>query len=529
MAGRLWAAALLAAAAAAAGVEPGPPPAGSCTPVRRAATPLPDDAAGWGALLVQPSPVVFPASGSLSSALLVVTEGWTWDAIGKGLGPHVQAFVGEEGQAGFPYFEQQMPLESVPAKRRLDRRASSMMMSGAELVDRLLHRNTTAQPDHLTYASQSMLRLNGGEVDPRAERAGPQPPMGTELRSAMQTLSAASNTSMASAALWLASAGAATPLHYDTSHNVYVQLHGRKRARLLPPSAAAKARLFPSLHPGYRQSQLDISEPGLRELSEAAAAAGGSGGGATKVKVAAAAASLRAEAIEVVLSPGDVLVLPPYWLHAMEALGGEAEEEGGEQTAAAASLAWWVTAEAFQTQEEAYKIRVPFAAAWGLGQRVSAVGGMLREVVSAAGLELPALRASLRSRYQGLYRSQPPPLLAEGTEVGLPEGLCGSSSSSSQLDALFPEGGGSGAWAAAISPSVDQMASVLLRQEPPSLRPLHLANYAEHLLMWCLGPLRPAAAAASGAATGIAPEAAWLPVLVLQCTPQLLGDAPDGR
>ena len=188
-----------------------------------------------------------------------------------------------------------------------------------------------------------------------------------------------------------------------------------------------------------------------------------------------------------------------------------------------------MTADAFQTQEEAYKIRVPFSAAWGLGQRVSAVGAMLREVVSAAGLELPALRASLRSRYQGLYRSQPPPLLAEGTEVGLPEGLCGGSSSSSQLDALFPEGGGGGAWAAAVSPSVDQIASVLLRQEPPSLRPLHLANYAEHLLMWCLGPLRPAAAAASGAAVGIAPEAAWLPVLVLQCTPHLLGDAPDGR
>ena len=44
--------------------------------------------------------------------------------------------------------------------------------------------------------------------------------------------------------IWLASGGCTTPLHYDTSHNVMLQLAGTKRVMLLSPAHAVQAALF---------------------------------------------------------------------------------------------------------------------------------------------------------------------------------------------------------------------------------------------------------------------------------------------
>jgi hypothetical protein len=116
-----------------------------------------------------------------------------------------------------------------------------------------------------------------------------------------------------------------------------------------------------------------------------------------------------------------VLVLPPYWLHAMEALGasaappgpsgsangktpsstdknaplngdgdGDGDDHEGSQlsppdteaaAAAAApqagppsaSLSWWVTAADFQHAEALYRVRLPLRPRWGLAERVTAV------------------------------------------------------------------------------------------------------------------------------------------------------------
>jgi len=45
-------------------------------------------------------------------------------------------------------------------------------------------------------------------------------------------------------------------LHYDSQHNFLLQLVGRKRVRLLPPSEAYKLRMHPHPHPSYRQVRL---------------------------------------------------------------------------------------------------------------------------------------------------------------------------------------------------------------------------------------------------------------------------------
>ena len=62
-----------------------------------------------------------------------------------------------------------------------------------------------------------------------------------------------------------------------------------------------------------------------------------------------------------------------------------------------------------------------------------------------------------------------------------------------------------------------QGVSALVQQlEPPAIRPINLANFAEHLLIWALGPLREAAGQRVSPHS-LAPEAAFLPVVVMRC------------
>jgi hypothetical protein len=94
--------------------------------------------------------------------------------------------------------------------------------------------------------------------------------------------------------LWLGAAGNCTPLHYDTAHNLFAQIHGRKRFTVFEPGEGP--RLFPhalsSRHPHV--SRVDPERPDL----------------------AAFPAFAGARASEVVLEPGELLFLPArYWHH----------------------------------------------------------------------------------------------------------------------------------------------------------------------------------------------------------------------
>ena len=58
--------------------------------------------------------------------------------------------------------------------------------------------------------------------------------------------------------LWLSHAGVVSQIHYDQTENLFVQLAGRKRLLLLPPSSWPQVHPFPSLHPSYRQGQVCV-------------------------------------------------------------------------------------------------------------------------------------------------------------------------------------------------------------------------------------------------------------------------------
>ena len=58
--------------------------------------------------------------------------------------------------------------------------------------------------------------------------------------------------------VWMGGKGVTAQTHYDWSFNFFAQIYGTKTFLLSPPSEFAKLKLFPSLHPSRRQSQVDF-------------------------------------------------------------------------------------------------------------------------------------------------------------------------------------------------------------------------------------------------------------------------------
>jgi len=54
---------------------------------------------------------------------------------------------------------------------------------------------------------------------------------------------------------WISSRHVLATLHYDSSDNLFTQIHGRKYVLILPPSKLHEVQLYPSLSARYRQSQ----------------------------------------------------------------------------------------------------------------------------------------------------------------------------------------------------------------------------------------------------------------------------------
>lgn len=82
--------------------------------------------------------------------------------------------------------------------------------------------------------------------------------------------------------LWMASSGSRTYAHYDFSHNMFVQVVGVKRVVLLPPDTVS---LHPWTHP---HATKPVTSVDIRN---------------------------HPERLHVTLYPGDVLYIPPFWLH----------------------------------------------------------------------------------------------------------------------------------------------------------------------------------------------------------------------
>lgn len=188
--------------------------------------------------------------------------------------------------------------------------------------------------------------------------------------------------------VWLSSAGLCAVAHFDSSPNVLLQVHGRKKVVLAPPAAWEALAFYPATHPLARQSR--VSAAAFRGAAEASRGRGGAG---PQLEDAPGGA-LPFPARVVELWPGDALYLPPFHVHFVLVAEGEGPAasanvyvDGRAKDAAAALV------DAGAALVRAYRRR---------GHRLEdAVAGGLAELARAAGEDRAAafLSRVWRSRY----------------------------------------------------------------------------------------------------------------------------------
>lgn len=148
---------------------------------------------------------------------------------------------------------------------------------------------------------------------------------------------------------WLGFQGVIAHPHYDVYDNLYVMLQGRKKFHLFGPDETLHMYLHPRLHPGHRQAQVNFTALDLARHPRAA----------------------RATAVEVVLQPGQMLYLPPYWYHRVEALDSSISVNVWSETPETKLLA------------RADTIGVPVNATWQTPLRLLAARNYIHRLLSA--------------------------------------------------------------------------------------------------------------------------------------------------
>ena len=121
--------------------------------------------------------------------------------------------------------------------------------------------------------------------------------------------------------IWIGQPNVTTPLHYDAVHNAYAQLRGQKHFTLVPPLYWRCLHLFPGIHPSARMTQIpweSVAEPvpSLKPLVDQLHA------NARQHERWACSELMDSRVVqEVTLKAGEILYLPPFWFHRVEAVG----------------------------------------------------------------------------------------------------------------------------------------------------------------------------------------------------------------
>jgi hypothetical protein len=99
---------------------------------------------------------------------------------------------------------------------------------------------------------------------------------------------------------WLMSPNCALQTRYSPTHTVKTQIYGKTKYFLFPPDEIKNFYLYPSIHVSEKQSQANL-------YTELKIAVNGEESDFPNIQ------SIKS-GIEVVLSPGESLYIPPYWM-----------------------------------------------------------------------------------------------------------------------------------------------------------------------------------------------------------------------
>ena len=126
--------------------------------------------------------------------------------------------------------------------------------------------------------------------------------------------------------VWMGGRGVTTQSHYDEPHNMFLQLIGTKKFTILPPCAIDALPLYPDLHVRARKSQFTLSQIAKGTLKKSNLdfslhdfffISDSTEDSSTETR------RLRS-LLEVQVSRGDVIYLPPYYVHRVEVMSKSA-------------------------------------------------------------------------------------------------------------------------------------------------------------------------------------------------------------
>ena len=168
--------------------------------------------------------------------------------------------------------------------------------------------------------------------------------------------------------LWLNTKGSTSGVHFDRTHNFVIQLDGKKRWTLYPPSEWPDLQFFPYMH-----SQYDTSRTPLGPEND------------------------EVRHVTVETDTGDVLYIPPFWSTKVETL-----KDSAHLSVNSASLEQMLLAKAY------WKIH-DFAIEWTKQQKIAAFWSVMESLCEALNIvdgetttAAHFLHVGLRSRYQYL-------------------------------------------------------------------------------------------------------------------------------
>lgn len=175
--------------------------------------------------------------------------------------------------------------------------------------------NTDSQPTPKYYLQTSMVAEMGPKMMEEYTRFS--------LEAALQFKLKGQWDAFTTNLLLVGPTGVITPCHFDEQQNLFAQLHGHKRVRLFPPEAWRRLYPYPLSHACDRQTRVVLpSHPGANELDS-------ENDRERFPAFARYATDPEYQEYYVDLNPSEVLYIPQYWFHQMEALDENV------------SLSWW--------------------------------------------------------------------------------------------------------------------------------------------------------------------------------------------